>query len=99
MPVPTIQTSYVGVPQEDVDTLREALSFLGVEENTKFWKECVVAIITQHRMGHVIAWPPQFVLQNRSEEYVELKLDQTRRYLEESTKEEKNSKQTRARRR
>jgi hypothetical protein len=89
MPVPTIQTSYVGVPQEDVDTLKEALTFLGVQENTKFWSECVVAIITQHRMGHVIAWPPQFVLQNRSEEYIELKLDQTRRYLTEQIKEEK----------
>jgi hypothetical protein len=98
MPVPTIQTSYVGVPQEDVDTLREALAFLGIQENTKFWAECVVALITQHRMGHVIAWPPQFVLQNRSNDYVEMKLDQTKRYLEEQSKEEK-AKQTRAKRR
>jgi hypothetical protein len=70
-----------------VETLREALASIDIDENTKFWKGCVNAIIAQHRQGEMIAWPPRFALQSREPEYIEIKLEQTRRYLKEQEQE------------
>lgn len=81
--MPTIQTSYVGMPQEDADVLVEALAALGIFEYTKFWQGCVDALLVHHTRGDMIAWPPAFALQDREPEYVEIKLKLAKRFLEE----------------
>lgn len=84
--VPTIQTSYIGFPEENLEELKLALAAINVESYTVFWKGCIDSLLAQSRQGELIAWPPAFALQDRDPEYVRLKLEHTKRYLSEQEK-------------
>jgi hypothetical protein len=79
----SVQTSYVGLPAQDVAALKVALSAIGVETYTAFWRGCIDSFLVQSAQGELIAWPPSFALQDRSPEYVRLKTEHARRYLNE----------------
>jgi hypothetical protein len=65
--VARIQGAY-DIPDEDVVKFLQALDANGIAGYNAFFRECVKNFIIQTRGEKFIAWPPEFILQDRSNE-------------------------------
>jgi hypothetical protein len=65
--VARIQGAY-DIPDEDVPKFLQALDANGIAGYNAFFRECVKNFIIQTKEGSLIAWPPEFILQDRSNE-------------------------------
>jgi hypothetical protein len=61
-----IQAAYNDIPDKDVPALDTAMDANGIASNNAFFRECIKAFLIQTKEGELIAWPPEFVLQDRS---------------------------------
>ena len=68
LPMGDINVSLKKMTDEETSALDIALDANGVENPTSFFRECVKAAIIQTKDGGLIAWPPQFVMQDRSDQ-------------------------------
>jgi hypothetical protein len=66
--VAKIQGAYLDIPDEDVPQLLQAIDANGITGYNNFFRECVKSLLVQTRHGALIAWPPEFILQDRSNE-------------------------------
>ena len=66
MEVAKIQGAYLDIPEEHIVQLRQIIDANGIGGYNAFFRECVKSLIIQTRPGSLIAWPPEFLLQDRS---------------------------------
>jgi len=66
--VAKIQGAYLDIPDDHVPQLLQAMDANGIGTYNAFFRECVKSFMVQTRQGTFIAWPPEFILQDRSNE-------------------------------
>jgi hypothetical protein len=66
--VAKIQGAYLDMPDEDLPRFLQALDANGIAGYNAFFRECVKNFLIQTKSGKLIAWPPEFILQDRSNE-------------------------------
>jgi hypothetical protein len=66
--VAKIQGAYLDIPDDHVLQLLQIIDANGIGGYNALFRECVKSLILQTRQGALIAWPPEFLLQDRANE-------------------------------
>jgi hypothetical protein len=64
--VAKIQAAYLDIPDEDIPQILQAMDANGISGYNTFFRESLKNFLIQTRDGTLIAWPPEFILQDRS---------------------------------